>query len=332
MDASIAAMNALKFVLDAIPNERITVIVDEESSEVGNAFVQGSLNLGLWCKLIPLHGGGEIRNEIPTTISDVVAGGLSDIYVTIFRESEKETPFRVKIINLISRYKRYRLGHCPGITLDMLTEGALSLSAVEHTKIQESARILLSKLLGAKAVRVKSPNGTDISFSVEGRDFFTDTKFDWKTYKWGNLPTGEVIAAPVENSLNGTLVCDLAVGGIGPVSSPIKITTKDGHASKFECSDKVVLGRVESALGVDSMARFVGEFAFGLNNKARVSSNFLEAEKVGGTIHVAFGHNTDFPGGQNTSQTHMDFLVSMPTVEVTGKSGSQIIMKEGRLV
>ncbi|MBM5805201.1 MAG: hypothetical protein FJZ49_03930 [Candidatus Verstraetearchaeota archaeon] len=333
MQASVATKNALKYVLEAIPNERVAIIVDEPSLPVGDAFAEGALDLGLWTRLVILRPGKDVRREIPPEVSDVVATGSSDLFVTIFRESERETPFRVRITDLIHRCRKYRLGHCPGITLDMLTEGALALSAEEHRGIQSSAQRLMAKLVGAKDIRVTSPNGTDISFSVAGREFFTDTRFDWKTYKWGNLPTGEVIVGPVETSLNGTLVCDLAVGGIGPISSPVRIAAKDGRAVRFECSDKNLLKRIESALSVDGMARYVGEFAFGLNKKARLSANFLEAEKVGSTVHVAFGHNTDYPGGTNNSATHMDFLISKPTVEVTDAKGNRFVaMKEGTLL
>ena len=332
LEPSEAAKNAIKYVLDAAPNERLAVICDAESQAVGRAFVEGGLALDLWTRFVILDGGDAVRSEIPRGVSDMVVSGSSDIYVTIFRESVKETPFRVKIINLINRYKKYRLGHCPGISMDMLTQGALALSAEEHVALQSSARRLLASLLEAKRVRVTSPNGTDISFSVEGRDFFTDTKYDWKRFKWLNLPTGEVMAGPVENSLNGTLVCDLAVGGIGPISSPITITARNGRAERFECADRSLQDRVESALSIDPMARHVGEFAFGLNGRARLSANFLEAEKYGGTIHVAFGNNEDYPGGMNNSATHMDFLVSSPTVEVTSDRGTLLVMKEGRLV
>ncbi|MGW8289142.1 MAG: aminopeptidase, partial [Candidatus Bathyarchaeia archaeon] len=62
------------------------------------------------------------------------------------------------------------------------------------------------------------------TLSTKGRNFFTDTKLDWKTMKWMNLPTGEVIVAPVEDSLNGKLVCDMAIGGIGKLRQPVEVT------------------------------------------------------------------------------------------------------------
>lgn len=333
MEPRKAAKNAIKYVFDAIPEERLTVICDDSRMEIGEAFLLGALELGLVTKLIPLETGGDVRRELPERVSEAVARGTSDIFITIFRESEKETPFRVSIINLISRYRKFRLGHCPGITLDMMTEGALSLTEEEHMSMHSSAIGLMSRLMDVKKVRVTSPNGTDITFSVEGRDFFTDTKFDWGLFKWCNLPTGEVIVAPVETSLVGKVVCDLAIGGIGPIQVPFEIIASGGRAKEFRCSERGLLSRVETALGVDEMAKYVGEFAFGLNRKARINAGFLEAEKVANTIHVAFGHNTDFPGGRNRSATHMDFLISSPTVECTYSSGNtDEIMRDGRIL
>ncbi|MEJ5293398.1 MAG: aminopeptidase [Candidatus Methanosuratincola sp.] len=325
-----AAKNAIKYVFDAIPNERLTVICDDSKLDIGEAFALGGLGLGLATRLIPLKTGEGVRHEIPKCVYESVARSASDIFITVFRESERETPFRVSIINLISRYRKFRLGHCPGITMDMMTDGALSLTEEEHRSMYSSARRLINRLMGVKTIRVTSPNGTDITFSVEGRDFFTDTKFDWGLFKWCNLPTGEVIVAPVETSLEGRIVCDLAIGGIGPIQTPFEIIARGGRATEFRCADRALLSRVETALGVDEMARHVGEFAFGLNRKARINAGFLEAEKVAETIHVAFGHNTDFPGGRNKSATHMDFLVSKPTVECTYSSGNkEVVMRDG---
>jgi leucyl aminopeptidase (aminopeptidase T) len=49
---------------------------------------------------------------------------------------------------------------------------------------------------------------------------------------------------------------------------------------------------------------------------------FLEAEKILGTIHIAFGNNSDMPGGKNPSKNHMDLLVSKPTVSIKNNDNS----------
>jgi leucyl aminopeptidase (aminopeptidase T) len=69
------------------------------------------------------------------------------------------------------------------------------------------------------------------------------------------------------------------------------------------------------------MSSVVGEFAFGINPKARFVDEFLETEKIHGTVHIAFGDNTDFPGGKNDSGNHMDFLMDKPTVKAIMKNG-----------
>jgi aminopeptidase len=56
----------------------------------------------------------------------------------------------------------------------------------------------------------------------------------------------------------------------------------------------------------------------------------LEAEKILGSIHIAFGNNTDMPGGRNPSRNHMDLLISKPTVKVTSQNGEEsLILKDG---
>ena len=159
--------------------------------------------------------------------------------------------------------------------MDMLTEGALALTAAEHRRMQTFADKLMKKLEGTVKIGITNPAGTNLTLSVENRVFFTDTKLDWKTMKWMNLPTGEVIAAPVENSLEGTLVCDMAIGGIGPLDTPFTINAKNGKVQTTHSRNTEVLKRVNESLATDAMAKVVGEFAFGINPNARLIEEFL---------------------------------------------------------
>lgn len=165
----------------------------------------------------------------------------------------------------------------------------------------------------AREILITTPKGTDLRLSIERRGFFKDTTIT--TDKWGNLPTGEVAVGPVENSLEGKLVCDLAVGGVGPIEKPVTILCKHGIAARIEGEDEAVVETIKKALSTDRLASTVGEMAVGLNPKAGILHEFLEAEKVSGTVHIAFGRNIDYPtGGKNDSANHMDFLMGKPTV------------------
>ncbi len=330
MKASDATKNALKNVLEAKENETILIICDKEKNEVGEAFATGALDLGLETRFFILQNPKEIRTQIPEQLENILKT-KSDIYINLLKGNREETPFRIQLIKKQMSVLESRLGHCPGVTLDMLTEGALALTSKEHRMMQDHAEKLIKTLEGTKQVEVQNPAGTNVTFSTKNRTFFTDTKLDWKNMKWINLPTGEVIVAPREDSLEGKLVIDMAVGGIGKVKKPLEIIIDKGRVKKVFSSDSEQLHRVEETFSTDNWADVVGEFAFGINPHARFINEFLEAEKILGTIHFAFGSNIDMPGGKNTSKNHMDLLISSPTVKITKENKEQItILEMGR--
>jgi hypothetical protein len=330
MDAQEAARNALSCVLEAENGESMVVFCDDEKIQIGEAFVGGALDLGLQVRLTPLKTGlGVFRKVIPKQVMDILKRP-TDIYINLLRGVREEAPFRIELIKLETGERKTRLGHCPGVTMDMLTEGALALTAEGHRQMQAFARKLMRKLDHAVKIEITNPGGTDISLSVEGRSFFTDTIIDRETMKWMNLPTGEVLVAPVENSAEGELICDLAVGGIGPIETPVKLTVRNGKVQNSSSKDSQILKNVRDSLKTDAHSNIIGEFAFGINMKARFIEEFLEAEKLFGTIHIAFGDNSDFPGGQNPSKNHLDLLVSKPSVKAFNKDGSSIdVLVEG---
>ncbi|MHA1906163.1 MAG: aminopeptidase [Candidatus Thorarchaeota archaeon] len=335
MEPKVAAANALESVLEARPGESILIVTDDIRKDVAEAFAQGAMELGLWTRMAVLETNEDTyRTSPPEHLVEMInAPNPPDIYINILRGHAKETPFRIAIIKLETRKGQSRLGHCPGITMDMLTVGALSLSREENAAMQKSARTLLANLQDVETVHVTSPSGSDFTFSVKGRTWFSDTYLNWKDMKWMNLPTGEVLVGPVETSMNGTLVCDLAVGGVGPLESPVTIKAENGKVISLECDDKRALNLIKETQATDEMAKFIGEFAFGLNPKARIVQEFLESEKVGNAIHVAFGNNMDYPGVvANNSANHQDFLVDKPTVSITYSDGRQrTVMDNGKL-
>jgi hypothetical protein len=326
------AQNAFTFVLDATPPERLLVISDEEKTDVGEIFAYAGLRSGLLTRWIRLNPGKNvIREDLPSFLREAVTTNESDIVVTCLRGPAEETPFRIKLIHLITKNKDKRLGHGPGVTKDMFSEGALALSDKDYHKMNDLASKMINATNGAKYVNVASQNGTEVKMVIHGRSFFTDVNIT--NEKWGNLPVGEITVAPIENSLEGTLVCDLAIGGIGPIKEPVKIKCKDGKAVKVTSKDIKVTKKVKKTLSTDSMASVVGEMAIGINPKARIIKEFVETEKVFGTAHIAFGRNIDFPtGGNNNSANHMDFLIDKPNVNVIMDNDIQIeIVSNGKI-
>lgn len=316
MEAWEAAKNALECVLGAKKDESIAIFCDDTKHRIGEAFSEGALKLGLQTTLVPLKTQPNIfRRDIPQELVNIITKHPPNIYINLMRGIREETVFRIRLTKMETKEHKSRLGHCPGMTFDMLTEGALALTAQEHREMQKFSNDLITRLEDTLKITITTPAGTELQLSVKGRPFFTDTIIDWKTLKWMNLPTGETLVGPVENSLNGTLVCDMAIGGVGRLDAPVTLTVKDGKVVQTQANNSKVLKQVQDSFDTDEYSDTVGEFAFGINPKARFVDEFLEAEKLLGTVHIAFGNNEDYPCGQNKSKNHMDLLMAKPTVK-----------------
>ena len=71
-----AAKNALLNVLEAAVGERIVIVCDENLKEIGDAFAEGSLDMGLWARLVLLDVNSNIRKEIPMHLKEISSCSL----------------------------------------------------------------------------------------------------------------------------------------------------------------------------------------------------------------------------------------------------------------
>jgi aminopeptidase len=257
----------------------------------------------------------------PADLTELMGMARPDLVFNQMKGLAEETPFRISLHCEESMYGA-RVGHSPDINMDMI-EHAMT---ADFTDIKKRSDALKKRFFGVNTVHVTTSAGTDISFSIEGRGFSDDLSID--RGKAGNLPAGEIWCAPVEQSMNGTIVCDGSIGDLGRVEEPLIIMVKNGKIMSLVSKDLDMSAEVDRLVHVDDDASLVGEFGIGLNPKARLTGLMLEDEKVAGTVHIAFGQNTDMIGGQNNSMTHRDFLFLAP--DIVTDSGD-VIMKNGVL-
>ena len=71
----------------------------------------------------------------------------------------------------------------------------------------------------------------------------------------------------------------------------------------------------------------LAELGIGTNEKAILTGNILEDEKILGTAHVAFGASAAI-GGTVQVPVHLDCVVMHPTVEIDGHA----VVRAGELV
>jgi aminopeptidase len=173
-------------------------------------------------------------------------------------------------------------------------------------------------------VRIVSP-GTDLSFSIKGMPVI---KCDGAQ----NIPDGEVFSAPVRHSVNGTIAYNTSSLQSGFVFSGISFTFKDGKIIKASANDN---GRINKVLDTDEGARYVGEFAFGVNPFIlKPMQETLFDEKIAGSIHFTPGRSYDDCDNGNKSAIHWD-LVLIQRPETGGGEiyfDDVLIRKDGNFV
>lgn len=198
----------------------------------------------------------------------------------------------------------------------------LEMSA-DYEQIAAFTSSLAEKLRGSSTAHVTTALGTDLRLLLAGREWRQDTGILRGRGIFGNLPSGEIYIAPVEDSAEGVLVIDKCLPGM-LLSEPVRVVFEKGSVTQVEGGMGAEFLRNAFAQHGDS-ARVIAELGIGTNPMARLQGNIITDEKVLGTIHVAVGRN-DFLGGKNVAATHIDGVVGQPTLEVDGN----VVIENGK--
>lgn len=318
-DAVHALHYSLKTIMDVRAGQKALIIHDEHAKDVARLTKKALELEGVKVFTYKLPEDKRPLYDTPEDLRALIDRLKPDLFFNQLKGIAEETPFRIALHHEESQFGA-KVGHSPGAEIGMF-EGAMT---ADFKAMREKARALKEKFAGVKSVRLTTAAGTDLTFSIEGRDFEDDISIE--PGHMGNLPAGEMWCAPVESSMNGVIVVDGSIGDLGQVKEPLTIKVKDGFVVDLVSKDKALVKRVKELIGVDREASLAGEFGIGLNPKAQLTGNLLEDEKAARTLHIAFGNNMDMPGGQNNSVTHRDFLFRAPSITTdTGK----VLMKDG---
>ena len=263
-------------------------------------------------------------------ITDIHAVSLISADVVIYvLETEsneinlsKETAFRHYLFTLPIQYKG-RVCMMPGFSEQM--KDAVT---VDYSRIKEKCQ-RLKDILANKTIRIETDLGTDIGFSLQGRKIEVDTGDITKPGIFGNIPAGEIFTAPVEDTINGKIVIDGSIGGLGKLKHPFYIELESGKIKDIQPireKDELV-DKFKDICELDVPAtKTVGEFGIGLNPGAKIIGTILMDEKVEGTVHFAFGDSYGL--GKSSSKFHTDLLIKNPSIFVDDKC----IMEKGKFI
>ena len=308
---------AVENCLNIKAGERVTIITDEETFEIGSALKTAIEKITGKIQFFVMEDFGQRPIDYPQAIDDAIKDADVSIYAAQGAEGELQT-YRRHMIKAVEANLKLRHAHMIGITPQIMEDGMCS----DYKEIQRVSRLVNEKVRNAKKIKVVTERGND--FVAE---FIPELKWNISDGNigpghWNNLPDGEVFTSPV--NVNGKVVIDGCLGDFfaeryGSLEdTPMVIEVSDGRAIKesVRCDNEQLQQEFYKYLfETDENSSRVGEFAIGTNTGlTKLIYNLLQDEKFPG-VHIAFG--SPLPGKTGAkwdSKAHVDGVIKNTSI------------------
>lgn len=197
------------------------------------------------------------------------------------------------------RFPTSAAAQAAGMSTEAFEDFCLAVSTLDYARMDRAMDPLVELMSRTDRVRITSP-GTDLSFSIKGMPVL-------KAAGKHNIPDGEVFTAPVLDSAKGTIAFNTPSLEDGTTYERIRLVLKDGRIVEADSSEPE---KIQQMLDTDEGARYLGEFAFGVNPRIdRPMKDTLYDEKIGGSLHIACGRAYDDADNGNRSSVHWDLVL-----------------------
>lgn len=224
----------------------------------------------------------------------------------------------------VLRWPTPSMAQLAGMSTEAFEDYYFKVCCLDYGKMSRAMDPLVERMERTDRVHIVGP-GTDLSFSIKGLPAI-------KCAGECNIPDGEVFTAPVRESVKGVLRYNTPSLRGGFVFENICLTFKNGKIIEATANDTERINRV---FDMDAGARFVGEFALGVNPYVtEVMKDTLFDEKIAGSFHFTPGACYDECNNGNESALHWD-LVCIQRGEYGGGEiwfDDELIRKDGLFV
>ncbi len=320
-----ASYKLVKDILKVSDGEEVIVTTDTGSDfQVALSIAQASMALNAKPLIV-------LRNEAP------VVGKAMDKYIPVNSLSAVLSTADVWIaldrsyLVYSTPYERamsvgkVRYIELSGFNSDMMVR---LIGNVNVQLLYEFQRRLAKITSKVKKIRIVTELGTNIEFENDPqRPVLTEGEVNGPGEY---MLFGQVDWAPIEESVNGTVVIDGTIWPpIGPLKSPVKLRIRDGRIMEMSGGPEAkVLERWLRDLNDDKMF-MVAHVTYGCHPYAKLSGNIVEDERVWGSIVWGFGsQSSTFKGKIGLASSHVDAVMLNATIY----GDDQVIVKDGEFV
>ncbi|MBR1691563.1 MAG: aminopeptidase [Lachnospiraceae bacterium] len=225
---------------------------------------------------------------------------------------------------VVLRYPNESMAQLASASLEAFEDFYFDVCNLDYGKMAKAMEALVKLMNETDRVRITA-EGTDLRFSIKDIPAIPCAGEM-------NIPDGEVFTAPVRDSVNGTIRYNTPSIYQGFTYENVTLTFENGKIVKATANDTE---RINKLLDSDEGARYVGEFAIGVNPYVlRPMKDILFDEKICGSIHFTPGNCYEEAPNGNESVIHWD-LVLIQRPEYGGGEiyfDDRLIRKDGRFV
>jgi len=311
-DLDSAVQTVVRRCLNIQPDEDVVVVVDEPLQDLGEKLRTAAQRSGADAVLTVMSPRATDGSEPPAPVAEALAA--CDVFIAPASRSLSHTLAR----------KRASEGGARGATMPHVTADMLArLMSIDFDRLRSRSHAIADLLDKGTEAHVTCPRGTDLRLDLRGRQGIADDGDLTARGAFGNLPCGEGFIAPAGGE--GTMYAR-SIAAIGLTRGhPAKLTVENGHltaATGPEGEQLLGILREHGDAGTN-----LAELGVGTNDRATLTGNVLEDEKILGSVHVAFGASIAI-GGTVSVPIHLDCVVTEASLEIDGTR----VLDEGRFV
>ena len=238
-----------------------------------------------------------IRNKITEPITDYIVNG------------------KPKIRRVTLDYPTNALAQDAEMSLEEYEDFLFKACIQDWAKLAKRFAKIQTVMNKGKEFRIIGTD-TDLRMQIHPKSFVLDAGHE-------NMPGGEVFGAPSKLSTEGHIRFTYPAIRSGVEVNNIFCEFEKGKCIRATADKNEKF--LNKMLDTDAGSRYLGEIGIGMNPKiTKFTKNLLFDEKIGGTVHFAFGMAYKECGAPNKSALHWDIVKDL-------RKGGKILV-DGRTV
>lgn len=200
---------------------------------------------------------------------------------------------------VVLRYPTPSMAQLAKMSTEQFEDFYFDVCNLDYSKMDKAMDALVDLMNKTDKVRLTGKD-TDLTFSIKGIPAI-------KCSGQMNIPDGEVYTAPVRDSVNGKITYNTPSPYNGFTFENVQLTFKDGKIIEATANNTE---RINKIFDTDEGARFIGEFAIGVNPYIlHPMQDILFDEKIDGSFHFTPGQAYDDAYNGNNSNIHWDMVM-----------------------